>query len=80
MRAAPARRIEDILEMRGAPILNPVTGAEHRARIELPHGFEFTSPRWAAAGSSTPGPCRFKLADSYAQLARIHLNQSGIVR
>jgi hypothetical protein len=33
--------IEGVLEMRGAPILNPVTGAEHRVRIVQPNGFEF---------------------------------------
>ena len=44
--AAPrARAIEGVVEMRGAPILNPVTGAEHRVRIEQPNGFEFAVGR-----------------------------------
>jgi hypothetical protein len=29
-------RIDGVLETRGAPILDPVTGAEHRVRIEPP--------------------------------------------
>ena len=32
--------ISGLLEATGEPIRNPVTGAEHRARIDLPHGFE----------------------------------------
>lgn len=42
--------VEGVFETRGEPIRNPVTGAEHQARIELPHGFESRSPR------SGPGP------------------------
>jgi hypothetical protein len=33
--------IPEILESRVEPILNPVTGEEHRARIVLPNGFEY---------------------------------------
>src|SRR5437667_6901111 len=35
-------RVAGVAELRGEPILNPVTGAEHRVRIEQPNGFEFT--------------------------------------
>jgi hypothetical protein len=73
-------RIEGIVEMRGAPILNPITGAEHRVRIEQPQGFEFTVAEVGRGWSKTTGPVSYELADSYGQFARIHLNQSGIVR
>jgi hypothetical protein len=33
--------VPGILETLGEPIRNPVTGAEHRVRIELPDGFEY---------------------------------------
>ena len=66
--------------MRGAPILNPVTGAEHRVRIEQPDGFEFTVAEVGRGWSKTTGPVSYELADTYGQFARIHLNQSGIVR
>jgi hypothetical protein len=33
--------IPDIAETRAEPIKNPVTGDEHRARIDLPNGFEY---------------------------------------
>ena len=34
-------RVPGVFETNASPITNPVTGAEHRARIKLPHGFEF---------------------------------------
>src|SRR3546814_1487870 len=33
--------VRGLVESHGEPIRNPVTGAEHRARIDLPHGFEY---------------------------------------
>ena len=36
-RAEARAKIEGVVEMRGEPILNPVTGAEHRVRIVQPH-------------------------------------------
>lgn len=66
--------------MRGAPILNPISGAEHRVRIEQPNGFEFAMAEIGRGWSKTSGPVSFELADTYGQFARIHLCQNGIVR
>ena len=33
--------VPGLLEVEGEPIKNPVTGAEHRARIDMPDGFEY---------------------------------------
>jgi hypothetical protein len=72
--------IPGVAEGRGAPILNPVTGAEHRARIDLPRGFEYSLAEMGRGWSKTSGPIRLDLADSYGQFADIHLSQSGVVR
>jgi hypothetical protein len=73
-------RVPGIVETVGEPIRNAVTGAEHRARIDLPHGFEY---RVAEMGSATtrataaialPG-----LENTYAQFAHIHLSNKGVV-
>jgi hypothetical protein len=66
--------------MRGAPILNPITGTEHRVRIEQPNGFEFLEAEIGRGWSKTSGPISYELDDSYGQFAHIHLCQSGIVR
>ena len=65
---------------RGAPIVNPVTGREHRVGIVLPNGFEYTQNEvgrgWSQAGGAVP----FALDDSYAQWCELHLNRHGVIR
>lgn len=71
MRRRALLRIGNIGEIRIEPIKNPVTGEEHRARIVLPNGFEFTEAEMANAVSlrlqSTP-PLVFEHANTYGQL------------
>ncbi|WP_218823574.1 DUF1326 domain-containing protein [Inquilinus limosus] len=71
--------VPGVVEIEAEPIRNPVTGAEHRVRIDLPHGFEY---RLAEIGSGTTrarGGVELNLAGTYAQFARIHLSNTGIV-
>ena len=72
--------IPGVLESVGEPIRNPVTGLEHRARIDLPHGFEYEIAEIGSGRSSTQGDIRLEHAKSYGQFARLHLNQDGVVR
>ena len=72
--------IPGIAEMSGEPIRNPVTGAEHRARIDLPHGFEYTSAEMGSASSSVKGPIAMELKNSYGQFCELHLSGSGVIR
>jgi hypothetical protein len=72
--------IPGIVNMSGEPIRNPVTGAEHRARIDLPHGFEYTIAEMGSASSSVRGPIAMELKNTYGQFANLHLSDSGIVR
>jgi hypothetical protein len=73
-------RIEGVLELDGEPIHNPVTGLEHRARIDLPHGFEYEIAEVGSASSRSRGNLSFELKNSYAQFARLHLNNKGPIR
>ncbi len=72
--------IPGIVEMSGEPIRNPVTGAEHRARIDLPHGFEYDIAEMGSASSSVKGPIAMELKNSYGQFAELHLSDGGVVR
>ena len=72
--------IPGIIEMAGEPLRNPVTGAEHRARIDLPDGFEYKIAEIGSASSSVKGPIAMELKDSYGQFAELHLSDSGVVR
>ncbi len=71
--------IPGVVETTGAPIRNPVTGAEHRARIDLPHGFEYRIAEMGSGTTSATGAIKLDLKDSYGQFAQIHLSNRGIV-
>jgi hypothetical protein len=72
--------VPGITEGRGEPILNPMTGKEHRVRISLPNGFEYeTSESGRGWSKATGGPITMELADSYGQFSNLHLSPSGVV-
>ncbi|MGX7872272.1 DUF1326 domain-containing protein [Mesorhizobium sp. ORM6] len=71
--------VTGITEGRGEPIKNPVTGAEYRARIDLPHGLEYAIAEIGRGWTKTAGPIRFELADAHSHFADLHLTQSGVV-
>jgi hypothetical protein len=71
--------VEGLAESSGEPIRNPVTGEPHRARIDLPHGFEYSLAEVGSATFNTTGPIKMSFEDCYAQFAHIHLNNHGIV-
>jgi hypothetical protein len=72
-------RVPGVVDARGEPVRNPVTGAEHRARIELPNGFEYSVAESGRGWSSASGPVSFAIADTHAHFADLHMTQSGIV-
>ncbi len=72
-------KVPGYIEQRGEPIVNPVTGAEHRIRIEPVGGFEFKVAEIGRGWTKTSGPITYELADSYGQFAELHLCQDGIV-
>jgi hypothetical protein len=73
-------RVDGLVSTRGQPIRNPVTGEEHRVRIDLPHGFEYTLAEMGASTIRTSGPIVMELDDRYAQFAHLHLNNQGVVK
>jgi hypothetical protein len=68
------------IEMNGRPIRNPVSGAETRAQIVLPDGFEYEVAEIGSASSRTEGPVLVRIEDKYAQFAHLHFNNQGVVR
>ncbi|MGH8179226.1 MAG: DUF1326 domain-containing protein [Steroidobacter sp.] len=73
-------RVDGVLEILGEPIRNPITGAEHRARIDLPHGFEYEIAEIGSGTSRSLGNVAVEIKDSYAQFARLHMNNHGLIR
>lgn len=72
-------KVPGSIEARGEPIRNPVTGEEHRVRINLPTGFEYDIAEIGRGWAETQGPIVISLADSHAQFANLHMTQSGVV-
>jgi hypothetical protein len=72
--------VQGVTEGRGEPIVNPVTGEEHRVRIDLEKGFEYSVAEIGRGWSNATSPMKVNLSDSYGQFASIHMTQSGIVK
>jgi hypothetical protein len=73
-------RVPGLIEAIGEPILNPVTGEEHHARIELPNGFEYSIAEIGRGRAKTEGAIAFELDNSHAHFAELHMTGQGVVR
>jgi hypothetical protein len=73
-------RIPDVLESEGQPIRSPVSGEEHRIRIDLPNGIEFELAEIGRGFTKTTAALPLDLNDTYGQFNRFYLSQNGIVR
>lgn len=72
--------VPGLVESNGEPIRNPITGAETRARIDLPNGFEYEIAEIGSGTTKTEGNIRLDLRATYGQFAHLHLNNKGVVR
>jgi hypothetical protein len=72
--------VPGVAEAHGEPIKNPLTGADHRVRIDIPYGFEYEIAEVGSGTSTTQGKIELNLKDSYGQFAHLHLNNHGVVK
>jgi hypothetical protein len=72
-------KVAGYIEQRGEPIVNSVTGKEHRIRIQPDGGFEFKEAEIGRGWTKATGPISYDLSDSYGQFAELHLCQDGII-
>jgi hypothetical protein len=72
-------KVPGYIDTRGEPIVNPVTGAEHRVRIDMPNGFEYRRAEAGRGWSKTTAPISMELADSYGHFTPLNLCQSGVI-
>lgn len=73
-------RVPGHVEMDGAPIRSPVNGAEVRAQIRLPDGFEYEVAEVGSGTSRSFQPMQLEHAGTYGQFAYLHLDSHGVVR
>ena len=67
--------VPGVLESTARPIRSPATGAEHRVRINLPHGIEFDVAEIGSGTTRTVASVALDLTDTYCHFT--FLRQSG---
>lgn len=73
-------RVPGLIESGVEPIRNAVTGAESRAQICLPEGFEFTVAEVASGTTRSSAGVKLDLKSTHSHLSTLDLTQSGVVR
>lgn len=67
-----------ILETEVQPIRNPVTGAEHRIRVEMPDGFEHRVGEVASSDIRSMGAIAFETTAGHSTLAHVVQTPHGV--
>ena len=73
-------RVPGLVQSEGSPIIDPNSGEEFRARIDLPNGFEYARAEMGTGTSTVTAGIELNLADSYGQFNLLHMNQDGVIR
>ena len=73
-------KVPGVVEGKMEPIRNPVTGAESRARINLPNGFEFTQAEVGSGTGKTQGEIKLDFVNTHAHVCNVHWSTHGVVR
>lgn len=73
-------KVNGVFETEAQPITHPVTGAQHRARINLPNGFEYRVAEIAKGTTRTKGAIDLRSnKDTHVHMVEVHLSDRGIV-
>ncbi len=72
-------KVPDLLETTIEPIKNPVTGAEHRARIDLPMGKEFQFGEVASGTTKATGAVPLRFTNRHTHLVYNAMTSKGLV-
>ncbi|WP_291730637.1 DUF1326 domain-containing protein [Leisingera sp. F5] len=70
--------IESLLHATGRPIQAPHGGGEHRVRIDIPGGIEFTLAEVGSGSTKSTAAIKLELDDSYGQWAIIRHGPHGV--
>lgn len=72
--------VPGLLEITAEPIRNPVTGAPHRARINLPFGFEYRQAEMASGTTKASGAIDLpNNTGTHSHITRIYMNNHGVI-
>lgn len=71
--------VPGLIAISTGPIRNPATGAEYRARIDLPGGWEFRRAEVGAGDIESTGGVKLDLADRHAFLCEFAYDRNGMI-
>ena len=71
--------IPGVIEATGRPIKSPVTGEDHRVRIDMPEGIEFKLAEIGSGTTKAMGAIPLNLHDSYGQFSVFRHSHNGLV-
>ena len=73
-------RVPAVFELVAEPIRNPMSGAEHRARIDLPNGFEYRRAEMASGTTKTSGALSLENnKNTHTHFCRVYMNGQGVI-
>lgn len=72
-------RVPGLIEGAAKPIVNPVTGAPHRARVMLATGFEYREAEYVSGTAKATGPIQLDFDTTHAHIARADWGTRGML-
>lgn len=63
--------VKGLVDTKIEPIRNPMTGAEHRATVSLPGGFEYKKAEYASGSTKSTGPISIDVKGTHSHLAKV---------
>jgi hypothetical protein len=71
--------VQGLSETNVEPIRNPITGNEHRARVSLPHGFEYHLAEFASGTVKSTGAVTHDWSGRHSHLAMLDISTNGVL-
>jgi hypothetical protein len=65
------------LDAHAAPIINPVSGESHRARVILPEGFEYHEAEFVSSRTRGEGPIPLEWTNGHGHICMLHMTPNG---
>jgi hypothetical protein len=69
--------VPGVISCSAVPLRNAVTNAPHRARINLPNGFEYRTAEIASGSLKTRGPIKIEFENRHCHLAMLNIGPDG---
>lgn len=70
-------RVAGVTDVKLEPIRNPVTGGEHRARVTLPHGFEYHEAEYGSSTVKTGEPMPLEWSGRHGHITMLDMGPNG---